>query len=77
MTTTIDLTEQEIAELREATNQSDVAAALRTAAIEYLRYVRRMQLKSLSGQVEMQDNWADLEKAEVNPRHDTPGSGSD
>lgn len=77
MTTVIDLTEQELAELRELTNQTDVAAALRTIMREYLRYVRRMQLKELSGQVCMQENWAELEKAELKSNHETSGPGAD
>jgi hypothetical protein len=32
---------------------------------EYLRLARRLQLKSLSGQVAMDDNWQDLEVAEL------------
>lgn len=57
MTVEINLTEQEIAELKEATCQTDVAAAVRTAMIEYLNCVRRQRLKELSGQVEMEENW--------------------
>ncbi len=58
MTTVIDLTAEEIAELREATNQPDAASAVRTATAEYLRHVRRTRLTELSGKVEMDDNWA-------------------
>jgi hypothetical protein len=65
MTTQVYLTDQEIAELRRHTNQSDAAAAIRTAMMEYLRYVRRMQLKELSGNVEMEENWSELENAEL------------
>ncbi len=61
MATVVDLTEQEIAELKEHTHQADVAAAVRIAMTEYLRYVRRMRLKELSGKVEMQENWAEWE----------------
>jgi hypothetical protein len=64
MTTQVDLTDQELAELQDFTNEADPAAAVRTAMAEYLRYVRRLRLKTLSGQVEMQENWADLERAE-------------
>ncbi len=72
--TVVDLTEQEIAELKEHTRQTDVTAAIRTATTEYLRYVRRMQLKELSGKVQMQDNWGELEQAEGNADHANPGS---
>lgn len=77
MTTVIDLTEQEIAELKELTNQADPAAAVRAAAAEYVRYVRRMRLKELSGRVEMQDNWAELEEAERKSGHANPGPSAD
>jgi hypothetical protein len=77
MTTAVDLTEQEIAELKELTNQVDVATAIRTAMTEYLRYVRRMQLKELSGRVEMQENWAELENTELKSNHDNAGPGTD
>lgn len=65
MVTQVELTEREIAELQEATNQSDPAQAIRVAMHEYLRQTRRMQLKALSGKVEMLDNWQDLEQREM------------
>jgi hypothetical protein len=60
MPTVVELTEEELAELRESTQEADPAVAVRTAMREYLRYVRRMQLKQLSGRVEMQENWTAL-----------------
>ncbi|MFN7732533.1 MAG: hypothetical protein ACK5OB_11565 [Pirellula sp.] len=42
MVTSIDLSEQELAELRELTEQSDTAEAIRLAIRDYLRYARRM-----------------------------------
>jgi hypothetical protein len=65
VTTTIELSTEEIAEIKAYTNQSDDVAAVRLAMKEFLRYVRRMQLKSLSGQVMMEDNWQSLESAEL------------
>jgi hypothetical protein len=69
MTTTIDLTDQEIAELKSLTNQPDAAAAVRCATAEYLRFARRKRLKELSGQVEMDDNWRRLEDVEMKEQH--------
>ena len=69
MTTTIDLTDQEVADLKSLTNQSDAAAAVRWATIEYLRFARRKRLKELSGRVEMDDNWRRLEDLEVKGPH--------
>jgi hypothetical protein len=77
MTTVVDLTDQEITELKEVTNEADVAAAIRTATSEYLRYVRRMRLKELSGRVEMQENWSVLEKAEMEADRRGAGPGTD
>ena len=66
MVTSIELTDQELAELKELTNQTDAAEAVRTAMHDYIRYARRMRLKQLSGRVEMNDNWRQLEQAELN-----------
>ena len=65
MTATVNLTAEEIAEIQSLTNQNDVSEAIRTAMVEYVRYARRQELKTLSGRVEMQDNWRELEEAEV------------
>ena len=75
MTTVIDLTAEEIAELKELTSEAEIAAAVRTAMVGYLRYARREKLKTLSGHVEMQDNWEQLESLEPRPAHETPESG--
>ncbi len=65
MVTSIDLTEHELSELRELTDQSDTLEAIRTAMRDYIRYARRMRLKQLSGQVVTNDNWRQLEQAEI------------
>jgi len=69
MTAELDLTPEEIAELKRATDQPDVASAVEAAARQYLQHARRQELKSLSGRVEMQDNWRELEALEA-PRGD-------
>jgi hypothetical protein len=63
--TQIELTDQELADLKELTNQQDATAAVRTAMLDYVRYARRMQLKNLSGRIEMVENWQQLEQAEL------------
>ena len=73
MSTVVELTEQEIAELKAVTRANDVPSAIRTAMTEYVRYVRRMQLKELSGRVEMIDNWREQEAAELRKQYG--GSG--
>jgi hypothetical protein len=70
MVTSIELSEQELAELRDLTEQSDSMEALRVAMRDYIRYARRMRLKQLSGQVEMTDNWRQLEESEVGDLND-------
>ena len=77
MTTTVDLNDRELRDLCEVTQQTDVALAVRTAMTEYIRYVRRQQLKELSGKVEMDDNWRQLEAAEVRElKNITPPAGA-
>jgi hypothetical protein len=75
LVTTIQLSEQELADLKELTKQNDPEAAVRAAMQDYLRYARRMQLKQLSGQVQMQDNWQELEDAELDTKHDADRPG--
>jgi len=70
MVTSIELSEQELAELRDLTEQSDSMEAIRVAMRDYIRYARRMRLKQLSGQVEMTDNWRQLEESEVGNLND-------
>jgi len=65
MTATVNLTPEEIAEIQALTKESDVGEAIRAAMVEYVRYARRQELKTLSGRVEMQDNWRELEEAEM------------
>ena len=77
MVTTVDLTDEEVADLKELTNQSDPAEAIRTAMKGYLRYARRMRLKELSGRVEMLDNWKDIEQSELAAGSDGPKPDTD
>jgi hypothetical protein len=69
MTTALDLTDKELAEIKALTKETEPAAALRAALVEYIRYAKRMRLKELSGQVEMQDNWQELEQAELDAQN--------
>ncbi len=71
MTATINLNDEEVKDLRDLTQVTDVAGALRCALDEYRRYARRMRLKEVSGQIAMNDNWRSLEAAET----DAPGPG--
>ncbi|MFM2004134.1 MAG: hypothetical protein RI963_3560 [Planctomycetota bacterium] len=68
--TSIELSEQELAELRDLTEQNDSVEAIRVAMRDYIRYARRMRLKQLSGRVEMIDNWRQLEDSEIGDHND-------
>jgi hypothetical protein len=57
MVTNIELTDEELADLKELTNRQDASEAVRAAMLDFLRYARRMRLKDISGRVEMADNW--------------------
>jgi hypothetical protein len=76
MATIVNLTEQELCDLRAYTNQVDDAEAVRSAMIEYLRFARRTQLKAMSGTVQMEDNWQALESSELRDSNGRPGPGS-
>ena len=76
MPTVVDLTEQVLADLKAFTRQKDEQAAIRAAMTEYLRFARRMQLKELSGQVQMEENWPALEASELRNADDGAGNGS-
>jgi len=65
MTTSVQLTDQELAELQELTKQNDPAQAIRAAVHNFVRHARRMQLKQMSGVVRIQDTWQALEAAEM------------
>ena len=77
MSTTVHLTDDELADLKELTKQTDPAAAVRAAMHDYVRYARRMQLKQLSGRIQIQNNWQDLEASEMESQADTNGPGAD
>jgi hypothetical protein len=77
MATTVHLTDDELADLKELTNETDPAAAVRAAMQDYVRYARRMQLKQLSGRVKMQNSWQHLEALEMESQGDAHGPGAD
>jgi hypothetical protein len=74
MTTMLDLTEKELSELKDLTKEKDASAALRLALVEYIRYAKRMRLKELSGQVEMDDNWRNIEQRELDSQNGQTGA---
>jgi hypothetical protein len=61
---TIELTPQEIAELKQLTRLEDGAEAVSRAAREFLRLSRLRELKAASGKVDYEANWQELEELE-------------
>lgn len=76
MPTVVDLTEQELSEIKALTKQRDASDAVRVAMLEYIRFARRMQLKELSGQVSMEENWPTLEASELKAQDGPSGAGT-
>ena len=56
MSIDIDLTEEELAELREYTKQENLSEIVQTAVKEFIRYKQRMKLIELSDRVEMDED---------------------
>jgi hypothetical protein len=61
----IDLTTQEITALKQATKLENDAEAVAKAAREFLRLRRLGELKSVSGKVQFDDGWQELERIEL------------
>jgi hypothetical protein len=66
MSITIEMTPQEIAALRQVTKRDNDAEAVVLAAREFLRLSRLRELKTVSGKVELDANWEQLEELELN-----------
>jgi len=62
---TVELSNDEIAQMSRLTNQPDSAQAVAQAAREYLRIRRLRELSAMSGRVEYEDNWEQLEALEL------------
>jgi hypothetical protein len=62
---TIDLTAQEVAALKQFTRIEDDAEAVAKAAREFLRLSRLRELKTVSGKVQFEENWRELEELEL------------
>ncbi len=65
MSITVELTPQEIAALKQATKRDNDADAVTQAAREFLRLSRLRELKAVSGKVEFDENWRQLEQLEL------------
>ena len=65
MSITIDMPAQEIAAIKELTRLENDAEAVIKAAREFLRLSRLRELKAISGKVEFEANWQELEEREL------------
>jgi hypothetical protein len=61
----IEMTDNELALIKQATNQTDAAAAVAAAAREFVRISQLKQLKSVSGKVDFGLDWRGLESLEM------------
>jgi len=61
----IELTSQEIANLKQITNLHNDAEAVTKAAREFLRLSKLRELKAVSGKVDFDVNWQELEELEL------------
>jgi hypothetical protein len=62
MSISIDMTPQEIADLKEVTKLDNDAEAIAKAEREFLRISRLRELKAASGRVDFELNWQELEQ---------------
>jgi hypothetical protein len=65
MTIPVELNPDEIRQLKELTKADNDAAAVSRAARDYLRLRRLRELKSISGKVDFDENWRELEALET------------
>ena len=65
MSISVELSGEELSDLRLLTKQDDQAEAIRQALREFLRMSRLRELIAVSGQVEFDDNWRQLEASEL------------
>ena len=65
MSISIELSGEELTDLKNVTRQTDQVEAVRQAVREFLRLSRLRELISVSGQIEFDDNWRQLEASEL------------
>ena len=65
MSITIEMSAQEIAALKQLTQLNNDAEAITRAAREFLRLGRLRELKAISGKVQFDTNWQELEELEL------------
>ena len=65
MTITLELSAEEIDAFKQVTKLEGDAEAVAHAAREFLRLRRLLELKSVSGKVDLEQNWREIEELEL------------
>ena len=65
MSLTVNLTSEEVAQIRQITHVHNEATAVTIAAREYLRLSKLRELKAISGSVDFEDVSAQMESLEL------------
>ena len=68
MAITIDFPPNDLARLKEMTRVDDDAQAVVQAAREYMRIVGLRELRKMSGNVEFEETWRELDRIELEGR---------
>ncbi|MCH8042709.1 MAG: hypothetical protein IID44_03220 [Planctomycetes bacterium] len=64
MTIPVDLSPEEVEQIKQLTKLDSDADAVRQAARDYLRLRKLQELKAASGKVDFEENWQQLESLE-------------
>ena len=65
MSISVELSGEELSDLQNVTQLNDQSEAVRQAVREFLRLTRLRELIAVSGQIEFDDNWRQLEASEL------------
>ena len=65
MTVAVNLSDEEVSQIKRITRLEDEAEAVTKAAREFLRISKLKQLKSVSGKVDFDLDWEELESLEL------------
>lgn len=65
MSITVTLTSEELAQIKQITKLNSDCEAVEKAVREFLRLSGLRQLKAVSGKVDFEDNWRELESLEL------------
>jgi hypothetical protein len=72
MSVAVNLTVDEIAQIKQLTKLEDDSQAVSKAAREFLRHARLRELKTVTGKVDFRENWQELESLELGAMNRRP-----